>query len=146
MESPRQLAAGVLLINRRGEVLLQLRDDIPTIRYPNVWGLVGGHVEPGETVEEALVRETEEEVGETIASYDYFDAFESAYEGVVLDVHVYAAPLDAPAESLTITEGQRVEYFSPEAVMRLDLVPWLRRMLPNFFASPLYAAYTKRSA
>jgi 8-oxo-dGTP diphosphatase len=143
MKSPRALAAGVLLLNSRGEVLLQLRDDIPNIRYPNVWGLVGGHVEPGETVEQALVRETEEEVGETISEWAYFDTVESAYDGVILDVHVFVAPLDKPAETLVITEGQRVEFFSPDAAVQLKLVPWLERMLSVFFASDVYAAFPR---
>jgi 8-oxo-dGTP diphosphatase len=33
--------------------------------YPNCWDLIGGHVEPNETNEQALVREAEEEVGLT---------------------------------------------------------------------------------
>lgn len=32
---------------------------------PNCWDLIGGHIEPGETPELALVREAEEEVGLT---------------------------------------------------------------------------------
>lgn len=32
-------------------------------RYPNTWGLVGGKVEPGETVLEGLHREIREEMG-----------------------------------------------------------------------------------
>lgn len=37
--------------------------------YPNCWDLVGGHVESGETLETALVRECQEEVGLTPLIY-----------------------------------------------------------------------------
>ena len=34
-------------------------------RAPNCWDVIGGHVEPGETIEQALIREAQEEVGLT---------------------------------------------------------------------------------
>ena len=44
------------------QILLQLRDNIDGIYYPDHWGLLGGEVELGETSEEAVERELAEEL------------------------------------------------------------------------------------
>lgn len=49
---------------RAGLVLLARRSTLKRF-YPNCWDLIGGHIEPGETAEQALVRECQEEVGLT---------------------------------------------------------------------------------
>jgi 8-oxo-dGTP pyrophosphatase MutT (NUDIX family) len=54
--------AGTLLVDRRGWLLLQERDDHAPVA-PNQWGLVGGHVEPGEDMETTVYRELAEETG-----------------------------------------------------------------------------------
>ena len=56
------LLASVVLVDRRGWLLLQERDEHAPVA-PEQWGLVGGHVEPGEDWETALHREIEEETG-----------------------------------------------------------------------------------
>src|SRR5574340_1229843 len=57
--------AGLLLVDTRGYVLIQLRTrDAPA--EPGVWGLVGGGVEAGESIEEGARRELLEETGLTI--------------------------------------------------------------------------------
>ena len=50
------------MLQRNGLWLLQLRDDIDSIIYPGHWGLFGGHLDPGETPVQALMRELQEEI------------------------------------------------------------------------------------
>jgi 8-oxo-dGTP diphosphatase len=127
----------MLFVNAKGEVLLQLRDDTPEIRYPNHWGVGGGHVEEGETFEQALVREVAEEVEIEAAGYEFWQL----YETPGTEVAMYASQLDQAAESLVLHEGQRVEFFTPQAAMMQPLVPWLAKVLPDFVRSGLYRQF-----
>ncbi|HSX07813.1 MAG TPA: NUDIX hydrolase [Candidatus Saccharimonadales bacterium] len=59
----------VLLVNDAGEVLL-LRRSPTDVRRPGQWDMPGGNIDPGEDFLAALVRETQEEAGITIAPAD----------------------------------------------------------------------------
>ena len=50
-------SVATIIFNEKGEVLLIKRKDVP------VWVLPGGGIDPGETAEDAAVRETVEETG-----------------------------------------------------------------------------------
>lgn len=50
-------AIAVIIFDQEGRVLLQKRTDV------QLWGIPSGHVEPGETVEHAAIREVFEETG-----------------------------------------------------------------------------------
>jgi mutator protein MutT len=54
---------------RCGTVLLAKRSSERRI-YPNRWSFPGGHVEPGESLHDALVRELGEEVGVRPLSFE----------------------------------------------------------------------------
>ena len=56
------VAAGILFVTKKGEALLLMRSDAAE-DSPSVWGLPGGHLEEGETPENAARRETYEETG-----------------------------------------------------------------------------------
>jgi mutator protein MutT len=53
--------------------------------YPDCWDIIGGHVEPGETLEQTLVREVEEETGVTPVQFARLTSL-SAED---IDLHIY---------------------------------------------------------
>jgi len=53
---------GALIVNNQGHVFVQKRSPDRHL-FPGCWDIAGGHVEPGETLFEALAREIEEETG-----------------------------------------------------------------------------------
>jgi mutator protein MutT len=54
--------AGALILDDDGRVFVQRRSPHRRL-FPNCWDVVGGHLEPGETAEEAVRREVREETG-----------------------------------------------------------------------------------
>ncbi|PSB01686.1 NUDIX hydrolase [Merismopedia glauca] len=98
--SPQIEVAIAILYTPQG-FLMQLRDNIPGIIYPGCWGLFGGHLEPGETPESALIRELNEEIGYQPATYTKFNFY--ADERVLR--HVFAAPLVVDIKQLNLQEG-----------------------------------------
>src|ERR1700722_19353993 len=64
MQNQVAKTVGALLIRPNGRVLLGLR--APSKKaWPRHWDTIGGHVEDGESLDDALVREIQEEVGVT---------------------------------------------------------------------------------
>ena len=66
---------GGLLVSPSGTVLLARRAPWKKVA-PDLWDAVGGHVEPGESLAEALVREVREEVGVTPTSFHLLDSIQ----------------------------------------------------------------------
>lgn len=56
----------VLIENEKGEYLIQKRASTKK-QGPNKWGLTAGHVDAGESYEEAMIREIKEELGINVA-------------------------------------------------------------------------------
>ena len=58
--------AGALVVDDEGRIFFQRRSPHRKL-FPNSWDIVGGHLDPGETVEDALRREVTEETGWTLS-------------------------------------------------------------------------------
>ena len=64
MQDKAARTVGALFIRPDGKVLLGLR--APSKKsWPDHWDTIGGHVEDGETLDDALIREVQEETGVT---------------------------------------------------------------------------------
>jgi 8-oxo-dGTP diphosphatase len=108
-----QVAIAILYQAER--VLLQLRDDIPTIAHPGKWAFFGGHLDPGELPEAGVQRELLEEIGYRPPTIALFCSYQN---DASVDRHVFAAPLTVEAETLQLNEGMDMGLVSYEEIQQ----------------------------
>jgi mutator protein MutT len=110
------------LLIRQGTVLLAKRS--PQRRaYPGLWSFPGGHVEEGETLVEALIRELQEEIG--IAPTDYKLLRSITDPNTKLDdpvtYHMYAVTAWRGGEPMILdAEHTELRWFGQEAAIALS--------------------------
>lgn len=141
-DSPKVIEEGavVLLVDSKGRVLLQQRDDdVPPAGYGR-WALPGGHLEPGEPPREAALREIEEETGLRLTRLRRFGTFDrpGSAAASVHRVHIYMADDEVDESVIEVNEGLDFKFWGPEATGALPMNAWPREMLERFLASDLY--------
>lgn len=139
-DEPDRFALAVL-IDRRGWLLLQERDEHAPVS-PNQWGLVGGHVDPGEDFEAAVYRELAEETGLDWQSglALWFDGHVAALGASGVRRHqVWIAESDLVDDDIVVGEGRQIVFIDPLALGGLDLSETAAYLLPRLLASSAYA-------
>ena len=128
--------AQIFLFDRDNRLIIYLRDDKPEIPFPNHWDLIGGHVEEGETPEQALVRETKEEIGLELKQWRFFRRYECAAGDAYPNIKfIYHAGIDCLAAELPLFEGQRLIGIAPQERFALRFANILGNILEDFIAA-----------
>ncbi|MDX2140360.1 MAG: NUDIX hydrolase [Chloroflexota bacterium] len=133
----RRDVCGVILYSDDGRVLLQQRDDKPTIPYPGCWTFFGGALEAGETADEAIQRELMEELTleQTLTFwYDYECPVRTIPGEVVTRNFMYVGRLTRSLDSLVLLEGQAMKLFTAEESEEHELAYAQSPILRKFFA------------
>lgn len=120
-----------ILINPRGQVLLQQRDDNPAIRYPGHWSLFGGTIEDGESPAEAVAREVQEEIDFELRNFGLFREFVQNNKREF----AFAGELTAGLDELTLSEGQGMNFFEPSELRDLQIRPDDKDTLEQYFGA-----------
>ncbi|MFE5753786.1 NUDIX domain-containing protein [Streptomyces massasporeus] len=134
-EEPAPARGAVAIItNRRSELLLHLRDDLPDIAWPAHWSLLGGGCDPGEAPATAIVRELDEEAGLTAERLtELFEIRDERGSGQIITF--FSAFWDGDEIALPLAEGVKLQFFAPEYLDILTIPPFIRDGIHRYLAA-----------
>jgi nucleoside triphosphatase len=123
---------GALILNGNGQILLAKSN-----KWKNRFTLPGGHVELGETVEEALKREIREEVGLEIERIRFLQFQEAVYSpGFIHPKHFIFLDFLCKAKTDNVkvdnTEIQDFVWVDPRKALRMNVEPFSKRTITKY--------------
>lgn len=106
--------------------LMQLRDDKPGLPLRDHWALFGGHVEPGESGEECLRREMQEELSYQIRDFRWYHESITVLprrKSRVIRKAIYLVPIAAEeVGTMVLGEGAAMRLFTVEEMLKLPRI------------------------
>jgi 8-oxo-dGTP diphosphatase len=119
----------LILYGPDGKILLQHRTkDAPT--YPDYWALFGGGIEEGESAEQAIKRESIEELGYELTSPSFYKILRIHYRENEYALHVYSERYNGG--ELVLGEGQAMGWYTVQETERLLIDDHVRLLIQEF--------------
>lgn len=107
------------LIRQGGKFMIFQRPETKTRAFQ--WEFVGGKVEPGETLEEALIRECREEIGVTVSVGDVFAEVDYEYPDITIHLTLFNAEIaDGFPQKL---EHNDIRCITPDEISQYEFCP-----------------------
>lgn len=117
-----------IFINKRGQMLLQLRDSNPNIKGSGLWGLIGGGIKENETPVNALKREVYEEMQIKINTIKKIKDVSDVHLGITYLHYIFHVPISFNGSKVFIKEGIKAQFFEVDEITKLSLVPWFNHL------------------
>ncbi len=127
----KKLGTSIIFVNDKEEILLFLRDDKPALPYRNMWDVPGGHVEPGETPQECIVREMKEEMDLDLKDFQLFckKEFDDRIE------YTFWKKQNLDLEKINLLEGQCLKWFTQQEAASTKLAYGFNKIVEEFYKS-----------
>jgi 8-oxo-dGTP diphosphatase len=125
----KHCGASIIFHNSSDQVLLVLRDSLPTIPCPGMWDLPGGHIEHHETAEACIVREMLEEIEVNVEGCKLFRVYEFSDR----TEHVFFKLADFDLQNIVLHEGQMLRWFSRAEAEQENLAYGFNQVLSDYF-------------
>lgn len=105
------VTVAALLVDDVRRLLFGLRA-MTKVSYPGMWDAPGGHVELGETLEQALIREVREELGIQLSKWTLLRTVDFKEGGQIVPCHVFAVADWTGLPSNACDEHDELRWFS----------------------------------
>lgn len=123
MNNRPYVVAGKVMIRNAAGMYLFMRRSAASKHFKSQWEMPGGKMDPGETVEDCLLRETMEETGLVVS----LDRVMGAAEGEIPTYRLAYLILSAKivgSDHITLSdEHDAYKWVTPEQALQLDLCP-----------------------
>jgi len=134
----KKRGVGLIIHNRSSDrFLFFLRDDIPTIPFPGMIDIIGGHLDDGEEPEEALVREIAEELDDVDTGQPFvpngYTQFKQYIDELGTQQTIFGLELEEEPH-LKLNEGQRLVWLGRAEIGNTDFAFGFKVVVQEYVA------------